>query len=199
MSVAVADNALITTTEFAAVFGSISDESDKYQTLINQASSRIELFTHRSLKSTAYATATALILDGTGTDTIIIPHHPVTAISKLYIDSSRAFGADTEILASRYRLRSLEGIIVLYDTYFPELVGCVKLECTAGYVSTSPEWQVLQSACMELVRWMSGRYGATGGIGMRAQSNAEGGSTTWETDIPANIRSMLQEFVEVEL
>ena len=196
MSVAAASNAIITQAEYAAVFDAITGEEDKYQTLINQASSRIEMHTKRSLKSTAYAGATALILSGSGRDTIVVPHRPITAVSHLYIDAAREFGADTEVDSTDYIIDTEAGTIRLFSGVFPDSPGTVKLECTAGYAPTDPRWQVLQAACLEIVRWMSGRIGATGGIGMRSQSNAQGGSTTWETDMPLNVRSMLDEFVE---
>jgi hypothetical protein len=198
MSVAAATNAIVTSAEFAAVFGSISvDEVDKYQLLINQSSSRIELYTRRSLKTTAYSGATALILDGCGRDRIVVPHYPITAVAHLYVDSAREFGANTEI--TDYQIDAESGIIRLYSGVFPDARGVVKLECTAGILATDPRWQVLQGACMELVRWVSGRYGTSGGVGIRSQSNASGGSTTWETDMPINVRSMLEDFVDRRL
>ena len=200
MSVAAATNAIVTSAEFAAIFGTIpTDEADKYQLLINQASSRIELFTKRSLKTTVYSGATALILDGHGRDRIVVPHHPITAVAHLYIDAARVFGADTEVDTADYQIDAEAGIIRLYSGTFPDALGCVKLECTAGILATDPRWQVLQGACMELVRWVSGRYGTSGGVGIRSQSNAEGGSTTWETDMPINVRSMLDDFVDRRL
>jgi len=198
MSVAAATNAIVTSAEFAAVFGSIpTDEVDKYQLLINQASSRIELYTRRSLKTTVYSGATALILNGHGRDRIVAPHYPITAVAHLYVDSTREFGADAEI--ADYQIDAESGIIRLYSGVFPDELGAVKLECTAGILATDPRWQVLQGACMELVRWVSGRYGGSGGVGIRSQSNAQGGSTTWETDMPINVRSMLEDFVDRRL
>lgn len=177
------------------MFGTVdSSEQDKYQTLINQASSRIEAFCNRSLKAKDYTTTAALILDGSGTDTLIVPHFPVNSITKLYIDTSRAFDSSSEIASTEYVLYSKQGLITLYDSSFPAKPACVKLECNAGYPATDPDWQIIQSACLELVRWMSGRYGAVGGVGLRTQSNAEGGSTTWETELPMNIKTMLEPF-----
>lgn len=198
MSVAAAANAIVSWTEYKAALGVDDDsEQDKYQVLINQASSRIELFCGRKLVATDYTTTAALILDGEGTATMVVPHRPVNSITKLYVDSSRVFGADTEIAASRYRLKSAEGIIVLFDSYFPELTACVKLECNAGYATTSPEWQVLQAACLELVRWMSARM--AGAVGKRSETNADGMSVGYEIDMPMNVRSMLEPFVETRV
>lgn len=198
MSVAAADNAIITTDEYAAIFGTING-IDKYQALINQASSRISLYTHRTLKSNTYSGATALILDGHGRASIVAPHYPISTIDHLYVDSDRLFESDSEIDEDDYRFDPETGIITLYDDLFPDVLGCIKLECTAGYLTTDPRWQVLQSACLETVRWLDGRYGAAGGVGLRSQSNADGGSTTWETDLPINIKSLLEDFVEVRL
>lgn len=195
MSVAAASNAIITWAEYKVMFGEVDDEEqDKYQTLINQASSRIEAFCNRSLKATDYTTTAALILDGSGTDTLIVPHFPVNSITKLYVDTSRAFAATSEIASTEYVLYSRQGLITLYDSRFPAKPACVKLECNAGYAATDADWQIIQSACYELVKWMAGRFGAIGFIGMRSQTNADGMNTSWETEMPMNIKAMLEPF-----
>lgn len=198
MSVAAADNALVSWEEYKAAFSIDEDtEQDKYQVLINQASSRIELFCRRELVAQDYTGTAALILDGYGSSTIVVPHRPVNSITKLYVDSSRAFGTSAEIASTEYRLRSEEGIIDLYSAYVPDMPACVKLECNAGYSSSAPEWQVLQSACMELVRWMVSRM--AGFIGKRSETNADGMNIGYEIDMPINVRSMLEPFREARL
>lgn len=195
MSVAAASNAIITWAEYKTMFGiSDDDEQDKYQTLINQASSRIEQFCNRNLKAADYSTTAALILDGSGTDTLIVPHFPVNSISKLYIDTGRTFAATSEVSSDEYVLYAKSGLITLYSDIFPAYPACVKLECNAGYAATDADWQIIQSACYELVRWMAGRFGAIGFIGMRSQTNADGMNTSWETDMPMNIKQMLEPF-----
>lgn len=196
MSVAAAANAIVTWAEYKALFGIFSDsEQDLYQTLINQASSRIDLYTGRTLKTTAYSGATALILDGHGRAAIVCPHRPIVSVAHLYSDSARAFAAASEVASTDYRIDAKAGIISLYSGEFPDELGAVKLECTAGYASTSPEWQVLQSACMELVTWMKSRV--SGFIGKRSETNADGMNIGYEIDIPANVRAMLDQFREV--
>ena len=195
MSVAAATNAIITWAEYKAMFGETSDdEQDKYQILINQASSRIEQFCNRSLKATDYTSTAALILDGSGTAGLVVPHFPVNSITKLYVDSSRAFAASSEIASTDYVLYTKSGLITLLTSRFPALPACVKLECNAGYAATDPDWQIIQSACYELVKWMAGRFGQMGFIGMRSQTNADGMNTSWETDMPMNVKTMLEPF-----
>jgi hypothetical protein len=198
MAVMPADTALITLDEYQAIFGEIDASiRDRIQTLINRASSRIELYVGRTLKSTTYAEATALILDGTGRDVVISPHYPIVAVAHLYLDGSRAFGPDTEIAPGDFTPDGPAGLIKLHGGRRTPLgAGTVKLECTAGYIAGSKEWQVLQEACSELVKWMDGRAGPTGGIGMKSTINMDGVGQSWETQIPLDIQNMLAPFRE---
>lgn len=195
MPVVAAANAIISWSEYKTMFGiTDDDEQDRYQTFINQASSRIEQFCKRSLKATAYTTGTALILDGTGRESLISPHYPVNSITGLYIDTCRAFGSASLVDVSEYSFHPKSGVIRLFSRCFPNMPATVKLECNAGYSSTSPEWQIIQGACFELVKWMAGRLGSTGFIGMRSQTNADGMNVSWELDMPMNIKEMLRDF-----
>lgn len=197
MPVVPAANAFITWAEYKAALGVTDDtEQDRFQTLINQASARIELYTRRILKAQAFSSTTALILDGSGRDTLILPHHPVNSISKLYVDTSRVFASDSEVAAAAFSLRKAEGMIILYDGgIFPRGIDVVKAECNAGYASTTSEWATLQTACLELVRWMSSRF--SGFIGKRSETNADGMNIGYEIELPLNVRSMIDPFVEV--
>jgi len=196
MAVSPASNALVTWAEYKVLFSITDDiDQDKYQTLINQASSRIEAYCKRdALKAVEYAGATALIIDGSGSNTLVVPRFPVNTIAHLYVDSERAFAASSEIVSTDYTFYINPGIILLHSAIFPELPACVKLECNAGYASTSSKWQILQNAAFELVRWMVVRVGTMGFIGMRSQTNADGMNTSWETEMPMNIKMMLEDF-----
>jgi hypothetical protein len=198
MTVTPADNAIITVADYASLFGTIDAAlENRIQTLINRASGRIELYVGRTLASKSYAGATALILDGTGRNKIVSPHYPVTAVAHLYLDGSRTFGSDTEVDPSDYTLDGPAGLIKLHGTYrTPPGFGTVRLECTAGYLATSKEWQVLQEACSELVKWMAGRGGPTGGIGMKSTIDTNGVGQSWETSLPLDIQDMLEPFRE---
>jgi hypothetical protein len=196
MPVAVAANAIVSWAEYKAALAVTDDtEQDRYQDLINKASARIELYTRRSLKAQDYTSAAALVLDGSGRDTLVLPHHPVNTISKLYIDTGRAFLVSSEVGTTEFSLRKAEGMIILYAGTFPRGIDIVKVECNAGYASTTPEWVTLQTACLELVRWMSSRF--AGFIGKRSETNADGMNIGYEIEIPLNIRSMIDPFVEV--
>lgn len=196
-----AANAFITIDDYASLFGTVdSATATKVQTLINRASARIELYVGRTLASTVYAGATALILDGTGRNKIVSPHYPVTAIAHLYLDGSRDFGSNTEVDPDDFTLDGPAGIIKLHGTYrTPPGFGTVKLECTAGYLATSKEWRVLQEACSELVKWMAGRGGPTGGIGMKSSLTTDGLSQSWETTMPLDIQDMLENFKDARI
>lgn len=198
MAVAAISGAIVTWSEYKTIFG-INDnaDQDKYQTLINQASARMELYCKRNLKARDYLTTNALYLDGSGMSNLVVPHWPINSITSLKVDTLRAFGTDTLVAVTDYSYR--DGIIRLYSGTFPgdeSGLDAVKLEGNFGYATTTSEWQVLQTACLELARWMSSRFTGGGFIGKRNETNADGMSVGFEIDMPMNVRSMLEPFVE---
>jgi len=172
-----------------------NDEQDRIHMLINQASARIESYTGRRLKSRTYAGASALVLDGTGTGVLILPHRPIVSITHLYVDSSRIFASDSEILAASFSVDSEAGMIRLYSGSFPDALDAIKIECVAGFATTHEAFPVLETACLELVKWMQSRY--AGFIGKRTETNADGLNIGFEIDIPSNVKAMVDPFREV--
>jgi hypothetical protein len=193
MAVTAAANALVALDEYKLLCGDVPSEP-QYTLLINIASSRIERYTHRRLVAQDYEDTTALILDGSGRDVLLVPHYPLNSIEHLYVDTDRVFGVDTEIEAGDYLIKSESGLIVLYDDVFPADVASVKLECNAGYEDTSEAWPILQAACVETVRWMASRF--SGFIGKRTETNGDGMSVGYEIELPLNVKGMIDDFVD---
>jgi len=107
------------------------DETKKsyMEPLINAVCIQANNITKRLLKVRAYT----LILDGTGSYTLILPQYPVNLITKLYSDTNRVFGPSTEILSADYVLYKEAGIIKLYSKKFLSKIQTVKMENNAGY------------------------------------------------------------------
>lgn len=189
---AVNANALATFAESQALFGYAADESTKVESLINIASSRMEVYCKRNLAARDYT----LIMDGTGRDTLILPEYPVNTVTRLSIDTMRAFAAASDIASTDYSLRIAEGVIRLYSGAFPAagLADVIRVQHNAGYASTHAAYQVLRAACLEYVDWMKSRFSHPGSIGKKGEYSADGISVSFETEMPMHVRSMLEPF-----
>jgi len=172
-------NALVTWDFIKSLKNTFDDAEDLVigEFLINSISQRVEHLTKRFLPAADYT----LTLAGTGRKEIILPNYPVNSITNLYIDSSRAFGAETEIAAADYELEAKTGIIYLYNQTAPKERGVVKVVFNAGY-ATIPE--DLQQAVFETFMWNIGRIRGQG-IGIESQS-AGGVSVKQALTIPSS-------------
>lgn len=189
---AVSANGLASFTQAKAMFGYTDDEQTKVESLINIASAKIELYTRRALA----ARDSTIYLDGTGTDRLYVPEWPINTITKLYIDTLRVFGADTEIAATEYYNNAEAGIIQLYDDVFALAgnVRVVKLTANLGYATTHLHYPVLNAACLEYVDWLKSRYATAGQIGKKGEYSADRVSVSYETDMPLHVRTAIEPF-----
>jgi hypothetical protein len=192
MTVLPTASALISWEDYKAIFNiSDNDEQDKYQILINQASALIESYCRRDLKARDYEE----FLDGHEKDVLVLSHYPIQSISAIYIDPAREFGNETVITDFDYDASA--GLVYMRNGLFPDGHKIIKAQYRAGYEPTDPAYQVLQSACLEMVKWIAGRY--AGFIGKRSETNADGMNIGFEIQMPMNVQSMLQPFVEVAI
>jgi hypothetical protein len=191
--VAVNANGLATFADAKALFTYDDTEQTAVEKLINFASSKIEVYTRRQLA----ARNTTFYLDGTGTDTLLVPEYPVNSVASLYVDTERAYGATTLIAATDYYIDAERGTIQLYDDVFSSAgdVRVVKLTANVGLATTHLLFPVLNSACLEYVDWLKSRYASSGQIGKKGEYSADGLSVSWETDMPMHVRSALEGFV----
>lgn len=195
MAVTAIDSALVSWAEYKAIFGLSDDsEQDKYQTLINQASAVMESYCRRLLKSRTFNDQ---LMDGSGRSAIVFPHRPLQSISAINIDTSRAFAMGTALALDDYDFDKQAGILWLRSGVCPPGRRIVKTTFEAGYKSTDPEYPTLQTACLELVKWMASRY--SGFIGKRTETSADGMNVSFEIEMPLNVRSMLQPFMEASI
>ena len=122
-------NALVDWTKTKAYLALDDSKQTYMEPLINSVCTQANNKTVRLLKARAYT----LILDGAGSDTLILPQYPVNFITKLYSDTERVFGADKEILSSDYALYKESGVIKLYSKKFSSKIQTIKAEFNAGF------------------------------------------------------------------
>ena len=121
-------NALVDWAKVKAYLALDDSKQTYMEPLINAVCAQANHKTLRLLKARGYT----LILDGAGSDTLLLPQYPVNFITKLYSDTGRVFGADKEILSSDYALYKESGIIKLYSKKFASKIRTVKAEFNAG-------------------------------------------------------------------
>lgn len=117
-------NALVHPDVVQADLERLPESIDQTISFINRASKIIEDRCRRHFRRGTHT----VTVDGTGTDTIILPYRPIHAVDHLYVDTLRVFGADTEVAATDFNF--------IYDRiYYATDVTekSVKIVMDAGY------------------------------------------------------------------
>lgn len=157
-----------------------------YESLINEASAMCNSITGRNLKQQSYS----VTLDGTGSSKILLPQYPVTSISRVEIDKSRAFDGSGEVPSSDYGVYSSEGIVVLYESTFPLAPLVVQVDFDGGY---DPVPHDLKAATYEIVEFLKDRR-SNDRIGKKTINIDTGISENYELSVPLNAMKILQEY-----
>jgi len=185
-------NALISWAFAKAMLEYEDTQQTVIERIINASSRTANRETSRRLKARSYGE----ILDGTGTDTIVLPEYPVNTLTHLYADSQRVFGAATEIPATDYALYKESGRVKLYSGTFPFGIKTVKadpFDAGLGYGGMAiPE--DLQFAVLETVGWNAKRILGGLGIGERSKSSGEGVNVTFEITTPLNAQRVFEHY-----
>jgi len=101
--------------------------------------------------TSAYTTETEY-LNGDGSDVIILNKLPVRTVTSLYLDGSRAFGADSLVDSSAIITNDLDKGLIYLDGYLtPKGAGTVKIVYTAGYKKTDAPADFKQIIINEVV------------------------------------------------
>jgi hypothetical protein len=182
----------LTTWARVKFFGDYKDSDQTLcEYLLNGATEQAELISGRKLKARTITTGTAPEpdYDGTGRTSMICRHFPINSVTHLYIDSERAFGATTEIVAADFKINGEKGELVLFDDEFTEGVGNVRLEYSIGF---TPIPDLLQNAAVEVVAWNLKRFRSSQ-IGLRGTS-AEGINISYELDIPLSAKRVFESY-----
>jgi len=159
--------------------------------LINSVSARFEAETGRKLKSRSYTE----IRDGTGKNWMYAYNYPFSSTTiTITIDEARAFtDTDDQVTSTDIQLTTGSGKIWLDNTVFDVGERNVQISYTAGF-STSEEYNLVQAAKEYISLLWSRRTNAipTGVI----TEGYEGGSRTYEDNLPWSVRQILNMYRE---
>lgn len=167
-----------------------ASDQENAERYINVASAMANRYTRRILKASDYSK----YYPGNGKDFILLPQYPVNSITTLKLDSSRNFGADTEISDTNYDLDSDNGIIYLFVNTAPEGRKTISIEYNAGFTSIPED---LQSSVVECVAWLYNRLPGNG-VGIKTESVGDV-SITSELGLPVSIKTVWDDYKDRRL
>lgn len=184
------DDALVTWEYVQSFLGDVSDPFDADDRefgigLINAASSRANDIARRKLRS---RTATVK-LDGTGTDIVMLPEYPVSAVASVRVDITRAFPTSSAITDFDF----YDDGRLFVPARVPSVRRCVQVTYTAGY---NPVPHDLMQAVVEVVAysWKRLRSRAIG----TSSVTADGVTTQFEIDIPMPARRVFESYRRID-
>jgi len=165
-----------------------TDSKEKLERMINIASWFCNSYTHRKLLSRALTE----YYSGDGTNTLLMNNYPITAITHVYDDLARAYGASTEITLTDlvYMPTDLACEIIYDGGVFTKGTKNIKAEYTAGYVTVP--WD-LQEAALELCAFYWDNF-ENKLFGKVAMSMADGSVRMDTTRIPKSVLTVLEHY-----
>lgn len=166
-------------------------QTDIIDDLIAWIQDRAELLIGRKLESAEFT----WYLDGTGSNRIVLPVAPVTAITAIYLDSGRTFATAED--SSTYYTNLDHGIITLYNATTPCYPVSVKVVATAGYTETTLPAS-LKQAFIEAISWNLNRY-ADRHFGRTSQSTPDGVQVGYEMVLPMGVQRVFEAYREVRI
>ena len=152
---------------------------------INSASWFCNSYTYRKLKSRSLTE----YYSGDGENVIFTNNYPITAITNVYDDPDRSYGADTLIDSGDlvYMPNDLAYKIVYDGGTFTRGIKNLKVEYTAGYETVPYD---LEEACLQVVGMFWNNIDK-GWLGVIAQTLADGNINIESTFIPKSALTIL--------
>lgn len=133
-----------------------------------------------------------------GQTVLRVQRYPVTSITSLHDDIDRVYGADTLLATDDYVLTDPKaGIVQLDGTTFNEGLNNIKIVYVAGYLPGSKERALLEQAAIELI-WLARNKGDQALLGLQSRSIADGRVDTFNTDWPAGVKPILDQFRKLD-
>lgn len=171
-----------------------SQYDGQYYALIDTVSQFINTYTGRVLKYNTYTSD----YDGNGGIEFFVKNWPFNStVIDVFIDSDRSFSTGTttyEVPSTDILLYMDEGKIVLDGYSFSEGRQNIRIVYTGGF-STGTIPHDLRRAALELAQFYWNRELKKDRIGIRNES-LEGGSRTFETDMPWSVKKILDYYKE---
>jgi uncharacterized phiE125 gp8 family phage protein len=170
-----------------------TSEDTLLETMINRAGALANRFTGRTLKSADYVE----FYDGTGTSKLMLRRYPVTAVSSIYDDVTRAWAAASLIDSDEIIIDSA-GVIQLdpaEGTIFTRGRLNIKISYTAGYKDTDDANRVpydLQEAALLILQHSYKRHYETQRIGLNSETVGDKTMTYSDDAIPKKAKAILE-------
>jgi len=173
---------------YLGIDASDSGQDDLLDALIDYASERIESHCGRKFASESVVD----YLDGTGTSRLVLSRRPVTALTGVYEDSDRVFGAEAELDSSDLVLHPERGIVDRVGGVFVRGRRNLKIAYTAGY-ATIPDDVAL--ACVKLAAaWYA--HARAGADGIRREKLGDYDALYAAEALPVDVEAALAPYRE---
>lgn len=187
---ALSPNALVSVAKVREVLAPQSVDDSYLEFFINAASESANKISRRTLAFTDYVK----ILDGPGSDELMLPDFPVSALSRLSEDAGRVWGAETDISIDDLILEGDSGIVFYKLGVFSQGKKTIRCEYSAGYeIDAAPE--DLIEAVIETVSFYMNRIGANGSrIGIKSLQASGAVTTSYETSLPLTVRRVFESY-----
>jgi hypothetical protein len=162
---------------------------EKLNQLINGVSDYFNKYCGRTIKLTEYSPELP-DYDGNGTANMYLNNWPIsTSGATVYIDESWAFTTDTIATTSDINASTNDGRLH-YRGIFPAGYQNIRVYYSGGY-SSSQMPHDLKRAAMEMCQFWWNRETKKDRVGVRNEQ-FEGGSRTFETDMPWSVVKVLE-------
>lgn len=196
-------NNLITLNELKSYLGDTkSTYHARYNNIINAVSHSFNRETNRKLKSRSLTE----YYDGDGGTVLYTEQYPIVSTSTtidIRVDAERDYTTGDKIGSTKIMIDAEEGRIRLDDDSFDCGEHSVKIVYTAGYTITTTSGATgtipydLQYAALEYARLLFNRE-MRNRVGVRSEAG-EGGSITYEQDMPWGVKNTLERYKNVNV
>ena len=151
---------------------------------INSASEQVERYCGRKFALRSFVE----VRDGTRSNEMLLENWPVVSVTSVHVDTSRAFGAESLLLASEYGVQA-PNILRRHDAFWPRGSMVVRVEYTAGYATIPAD---LEDACVMLVEH---RYRMKNDRRLgRTSSGKQGESISYTETWPQEVLDLLEPY-----
>jgi hypothetical protein len=159
---------------------------------VNQASARCEGYCQRKLKSRDWD----LVLDGTGRNTIYLPHYPITDVASAGVNQFDGQAPrDLDLTAVIF---DDAGLLYLPNDRFPKGTKNIAITATCGFLAGTHDeaLQDLERACLRLTQVFYQDW--ANGAGRSTSKGVAGTQATWESvDLPDDVKLILNQYVVI--